>query len=98
MGEYYSVARDLEKFALVKNLNLDIDVIPTRGSLQNIHDVFYYESVPLGITKSDLVAFFNSFANADEEKPRQAESLRIVVPLYEEEVHLLTRQDINSVA
>jgi len=96
-GEYYAIARDLEKFALQNNLDLDIDVIPTRGTLQNIHDVFEFESVPLGIGQSDVLAFLNTFANNDEEVRRQAEALRVVLPLYNEQVHLITRGDINSV-
>ncbi|MBR8827232.1 MAG: TAXI family TRAP transporter solute-binding subunit [Gomphosphaeria aponina SAG 52.96 = DSM 107014] len=96
-GEYYAIARDLEEFALQSNLDLDIDVIPTRGSLQNIHDVFEYKSVPLGIAQSDVLAFLNTFANNDEEVRRQAEALRVVLPLYDEQVHLITRGDINSV-
>jgi len=86
LGEYYSVARDLEKFAQTQNLGLDIDVIPTRGALQNIEDVANYKGISLGIAQSDILAFLNSFANSDEEKRRQAESLRAVTPLYEKEV------------
>ena len=94
-GEYYSVAKNIEKLALQNNL--DIDVIPTRGALQNIHDVFNYDSVSLGITQGDVLAFLNTFANDDEEARLQAESMRVVLPLYQEEVHIITRQDIKSV-
>lgn len=95
VGEYYAVAKDIEKLAMENNL--DIDVIPTRGALQNIHDVFYYQSVPLGITQGDVLAFLNTFANNDEEARLQAESLKTVLPLYKEQVHLITRQEIKSV-
>ncbi|MEA5512223.1 TAXI family TRAP transporter solute-binding subunit [Crocosphaera sp. UHCC 0190] len=94
-GEYYSVAKDIEKLALTKNL--DIDIIPTKGALQNIDNVFYYQSIPLGITQGDILAFLNTFANKDEEARRQAESIRVVMPLYQEQVHIITRQDIKSV-
>jgi TRAP transporter TAXI family solute receptor len=93
-GEYYSVAKDLEKFALTKNL--DIDLIPSRGALQNIETVFQYKSVPLGVTQSDLLAFLNTFANKDEIARLQAESIRAVMPLYEEQIHLITRKDIKK--
>lgn len=95
VGEYYSIAKDIEKLA--KQNNLDIDVIPTRGGLQNIHDVFMYESVPLGIIQSDVLAFLNIFANADEEMRVKVESLRTVLPLYQEEIHVITRKDIKSI-
>lgn len=94
-GVYYSIARDIEKLA-EKN-NLDVDVIPTRGAFQNIHDVFNYNSVGLGLTQGDIIGFFNTFANDNEDIRVKVESLRIVLPLYLEEIHLITRQDIQSV-
>lgn len=95
LGVYYSVARDIERLA-AKN-NLDVDVIPTRGALQNIYDVFNYDSVSLGLTQSDIIGFFNTFANDNEDTRIKAESLRIVLPLFREEIHLITRKDIKSV-
>lgn len=95
VGEYYSVAKDIEKLGREKGV--DIDVIPSRGSLQNIHDVFYYESIPLGIIQGDILAFLNIFANNDEEARMKAEALRIVLPLHKENVHVIARQDIKSV-
>lgn len=95
VGEYYSIARDIEK--LGRQNNLDIDVIPTRGGLQNLHDVFMYESVPLGIIQGDVLAFLNIFANYDEEIRVKAESMRVVLPLYQEQIHVITRKDIKSI-
>lgn len=95
VGEYYSIAKDIEKLA--KENNLDIDVIPTRGGLQNIHDVFMYESVPLGIIQGDVLAFLNIFANYDEETRVKAESMRVVLPLYQEQIHVITRKEIKSI-
>lgn len=95
VGEYYSIARDIEK--LGRQNNVDIDVIPTRGGLQNLHDVFMYESVPLGIIQGDVLAFLNIFANYDEEIRVKAESMRVVLPLYQEQIHVITRKDIKSI-
>ncbi len=94
-GEYYAVAKDIEKLAREKNM--DIDVMPTRGALQNIHDVFAYSTVPLGITQADTLAFLNTFANDDTQARLQAENLRTLMPLYQEEVYIITSKDINSV-
>jgi len=95
VGDYYAVAKNLEEFAAQNDL--DIDVIPSQGSLQNIHDVFYYESIPLGIAQSDVLAFLNIFGNGDEEIRRQAEAVKTVYPLYKEEIHLIARKEINSI-
>lgn len=95
VGTYYAIGEDLEE--LGKQNNLDIDIIPTRGSLQNIHNVSQYESVPLGITQSDILAFLNIFGNDDEAIQQGAKAMSIVSPLYQEEVHLIARREINSI-
>ncbi len=94
-GVYYSIAKDIEKLA--KENNLDIDVIATRGALQNIHDVFYYDSIPLGITQGDVLAFLNTFANSDEEARLKIEKLKVVLPLHKEEIYVIANKNIKSV-
>ncbi len=96
VGEYYALAKNIETIA--KENNLDLDVIPTKGSLQNIHDVFSHETIPLGIAQGDTLAFLNTFANDDEQARLQSESLKAVLPLYAEQVHVITRKDITSIA
>ncbi|BAQ60457.1 immunogenic protein [Geminocystis sp. NIES-3708] len=95
VGEYYSIAKDIEKLA--RRNNLDIDVIPTRGGLQNLHDVFMYESIPLGIIQGDVLAFLNIFANYDEVTKVKAESMRIVLPLYQEQIYVIASKEIKSI-
>lgn len=95
MGEYYSLAKDLEKLSQTKNF--DIDVIPTRGALQNIQDVYSHSSITLGITQNDAIAFLNTFGNNNDDIRRKAESIRTVMPLYKEEIHLVTRREIKSI-
>lgn len=94
VGEYYSIGKDIEK--LGEKHNLDIDVIPTQGALQNIHDVFKYDSIALGIVQGDVLAFLNIFANDDGEMGIKAESLRNVLPLFKEQIHVIARKDIKS--
>ena len=57
MGEYYSLAKDLEKLSQTKNF--DIDVIPTRGALQNIQDVYSHSSITLGSSLKNSCCKFN---------------------------------------
>lgn len=94
VGEYYSIGKDMEK--LGEKHNIDIDVIPTKGALQNIHDVFNYENVTLGMVQGDVLAFLNIFANDDGQISVKAESLRNVLPLFKEQIHIIARKDIKS--
>ncbi|WP_017293128.1 TAXI family TRAP transporter solute-binding subunit [Geminocystis herdmanii] len=94
VGEYYSIGKDMEK--LGEKHNIDIDVIPTKGALQNIHDVFNYDSIALGIVQGDVLAFLNIFANDDGQISLKAESLRNVLPLFKEQIHVVARKDIKT--
>jgi TRAP transporter TAXI family solute receptor len=94
VGEYYSIGKDIEK--LGQKHNIDIDVIPTKGALQNINDVFNYDSIPLGIVQGDVLAFLNIFANDDGQISIKAESLRNVLPLFKEQIHVVARKEIKS--
>lgn len=95
VGAYYAIGKDLEE--LGRQNNLDITAIPTRGALENTYNVFQYESIPLGITQSDLLAFLTIFGNSDELIRQRAEAIRMVAPLYQEEVHLIANRDISSI-
>ena len=49
IGEYYALAKNLETIA--SKDKFDVDVIPTQGTLENIHDVFNHQTIPLGIAQ-----------------------------------------------
>ena len=77
---------------------VDLDVVPSQGALQNALEVFRYRSIPLGITQLDIVAYLSIYGRANDEARRVAEGLQVVLPLYQEEVHLLARGPVKSLA
>jgi TRAP transporter TAXI family solute receptor len=95
-GEYHAIARDMETLAAQNDL--DIDIIPSRGAVENIHDVYYYSTVPLGIVQSDVLEFLNLFGNSSDEVRRQVEAVRVVYPLYQEKIHVIARKEIGALA
>ncbi|BAU63168.1 TRAP transporter solute receptor [Stanieria sp. NIES-3757] len=95
-GTYYAIAEDLEK--LVSQSAIDLDVIPSDGALKNVYELYNHPSIPLALSQLDILAFMNTMANDDEDMRQQFEALRLVLPLYQEEVHLLAHDEIKSIA
>ena len=95
-GTYFAVGRDLEK--LLAQNGIDLAVIPSAGTLQNVSDVQRYRSLPLGLAQLDVLAYLNLALNDDSSARHIAEELRIVLPLYREEVHLLARAGIKQIS
>jgi TRAP transporter TAXI family solute receptor len=99
-GTYYAVARDLERLLeeIVPDSGVDLDVVPSQGALQNAMEVLRHEAIHLSITQLDVVSYLSIYGKAHEEARRVVDGLQYVLPLYDEEVHLLARPPIQGIA
>ncbi|MCB1820505.1 MAG: TAXI family TRAP transporter solute-binding subunit [Candidatus Competibacteraceae bacterium] len=95
-GVYYQLGRDLKKLA--SGHQLDLSVIPSSGSLENIFKVYEYPSLQLGFSQFDslsLVALEAAVGEGEgedaDELQKLTNSLKLVLPLYYEEVHVLAK-------
>lgn len=69
----------------------------TQGSLENIRKLADpKENAALGFAQSDLLAWLRQ--SVDPVDRQAAASLRLVLPLYAEEVHVLARTGLNTLA
>src|SRR5262249_6473798 len=91
-GTYIAIGRDLAQMARQAGITLDIK--PSKGSIDNIRRLNSHENVQLGIVQSDVLGVMTHSRNP--ETIRMAQRLRMVFPLYHEEVHLLARRDIHN--
>lgn len=91
-GTYYIFGRDLYETA--KKAGIDISVKTSEGSIDNIKRVSSGDSVTLGIVQSDVLGFLGRSKNPDSMKI--AGNLRMVFPFYNEEVHVLARNEIKD--
>jgi uncharacterized protein len=91
-GTYFRIGKDIHT-ALIKN-NIDVDVKSSNGSIDNINRIGSTESASMGIVQSDVIGFL---ARSEQPESRKlAERLRLVFPLFQEEVHLLGSTEINK--
>jgi len=91
-GTYYQFGQDMRKLAAQHDI--DLTVLPSRGSVENMVAIFDSRSIQLGLAQSDVLLFMNLLGDA---KARAiAQEIKVALPLYDEEVHLLASTDIKQ--
>jgi TRAP-type uncharacterized transport system substrate-binding protein len=93
-GTYIAFGHDIAQIAA--KVGLTINVYTTNGSIDNIQRITSKQKVGLAIVQSDVLGFLSHSKNPDS--AIIASKLRLVAPFYNEEVHILARKDITSIA
>lgn len=93
-GTYYAFGNDIAKVAAGNGVELDIK--ESNGSIENIKRINSRENAALGIVQSDVLGFLSRSTQA--ESRRFASNLRMVLPFYQEEAHVLAGADIKDFA
>jgi TRAP transporter TAXI family solute receptor len=90
-GTYIRFGQDIARIAAKEGLQLFVK--ESEGSLANIRRINSSENATLGIVQSDVLGFL---ATSKQAESRQVASrLRLIFPLYREEVHLFARKNIQ---
>ncbi len=91
-GTYVRIAADL---ADAFDRGYDMRVLPVigKGSVRNIEDLLLLRGIDIAIVQSDVLEFYKRA----ELFPGIEDKIAYITKLYEEEVHLLAREDIASV-
>lgn len=92
-GTYYQFGLNFQ--ALGKPNGINVNVLPSKGSIENIYAVYQKPGVQVGIVQSDVLAFV-ARVQSDQALQRIAKKIKMVFPLYNEEVHLLARKGTAS--
>lgn len=93
-GTYIKIGRDLA--ALGAECGLKLNVVESAGSLENFVGVRNRRNTQFGIVQSDVLEYLKTFEANDPEVQKAVKGVRIMFPLYNEEIHVLARKDINS--
>lgn len=92
-GTYFPMGLDIARLAAQQGLV--IQVKPSVGSLDNIRRMAGKENAGISIVQSDVVDYLTK--NPGKVNRSVLRNLRLVFPLYDEEVHLLARKEITSI-
>jgi uncharacterized protein len=90
-GTYIRIASDLAA-VLDKSDQLRILPIAGKGSVQNITDLLYLRGIDIGIVQSDVLGYVRK----ENLHPNIEQRIRYVTKLYNEEVHILAREDVGQ--
>ena len=93
-GTNYKFGLDLKKF-----IEPSLNVLPSSGSVSNIKALSKQAGVSLGIVQADAFqTYMNIMKNDPDPENRQwaadiVSSLRVVMPLYDQEIYFIVRKD-----
>jgi TRAP transporter TAXI family solute receptor len=85
-GTYFQFGLDLKK--LLRPQGFDLSVYNSSGSVENVYAVYKRPRTQMGIVQSDVLAFVAK-VQTDPVLKRIAKRIKLVFPLYNEEIHLV---------
>ncbi len=93
-GTYIQIGNDLSRE--MARCGRTLNVRESAGSLENFLGVRTRRNTQFGIVQSDVLEYLKTFASEDPAIARAIHNVRIAFPLYNEEVHVLAKQDIAN--
>ena len=93
-GTYIQIGRDLAKY-VAPAAGMELTVLPSAGSAENVQRLRYEPGVKLAIVQSDVYQAFLDRVTGNAEARTLIEPLRVIMSLYNEEIYFLVRADSN---
>lgn len=92
-GTYIQIGRDLAKW-VAEPAGIDLAVLPSKGSAENVSRLRFEAGVKLALVQSDVYQGVLDAAQGGNAAAAQLiRPLRVVMPLYDEEIYFVTRAD-----
>ena len=92
-GTYIQIGRDIAKF-VAPAADIELEVLPSAGSAENVQRLRYEPGVKFALVQSDVYqAFLDQAAGGNNEAGTIIRPLRVIMPLYNEEIYFIARSD-----
>src|SRR5437762_6566551 len=92
-GTYIQVGRDLARF-VAPQADISLEVLPSAGSAENVRRLRFEPGVKFAMVQSDVYqAFLDQAAAGNAEAGNLIRPLRVIMPLYNEEIYFVVRAD-----
>jgi TRAP transporter TAXI family solute receptor len=92
-GTYIQIGRDLAKY-IADPADISLEVLPSKGSADNVARLRDEPGVKFALVQSDVYqAFLDQAASGNRSAGRIIRPLRVVMPLYNEEIYFVARAD-----
>ena len=94
-GTYIQIGRDIASI-VAPSADIELEVLPSAGSAENVRRLRYEPGVKFAIVQSDVFqAFLDQAAAGNAEANKVIRPLRVIMPLYNEEIYFIARSDTN---
>lgn len=92
-GTYIEIGRDLAKF-VAPAADIQLESLPSAGSAENVKRLRYEPHVKFALVQSDVYqAYVDLAASGNREARGLITPLRLILPLYNEEIYFVARRD-----
>ncbi|MEJ8821609.1 TAXI family TRAP transporter solute-binding subunit [Variovorax humicola] len=92
-GTYIQIGRDLAKW-IADPAGIDLEVLDSKGSAENVQRMRFEPGVKLALVQSDVFqAFLDEAKAGNSEAGNIIRPLRLIMPLYDEEIYFVARAD-----
>lgn len=92
-GTYIQIGQDLARW-VADPIGMDLDVLASKGSAENVQRMRYEPGVRLALVQSDVYqAYVDMAKEHNPEAGKLIQPLRMIMPLYNEEIYFVVRAD-----
>ena len=92
-GTYIQIGRDLANF-VAPAADITLETLPSAGSAENVRRLRFETGVKFALVQSDVYqAFIDQAREGNAEAARMVNPLRVIMPLYNEEIYFIVRAD-----
>ena len=92
-GTYIQIGKNLAQF-VAPAADIELEALPSAGSAENVKRLRFEQGVKFALVQSDVYQAFLDYASAgNAEAGRLIRPLRVVMPLYNEEIYFIARTD-----
>lgn len=92
-GTYIQIGRDIARL-IAPDADIELEVLPSAGSSENVQRLRHEPGVKLALVQSDVYqAYLDLAAGGNAAAATIIRPLRVVMPLYNEEIYFIVRAD-----
>jgi TRAP transporter TAXI family solute receptor len=89
-GTYISIAQEIASL-VAKNIGLNLEVLESTGSIQNIKNMVENGDVKFAIVQHDIMEYLKRSKKSQYQK--LSRDIRVLLPLYMEKLHIVVNRD-----
>ncbi|BAO88476.1 TRAP transporter solute receptor TAXI family protein [Caballeronia cordobensis] len=92
-GTYIQIGQDLSKY-VAEPAGIELEVLPSKGSAENVQRMRYEPGVKFALVQSDVYqAYMDMATSGNTDAGKIIKPLRLIMPLYDEEIYFVARAD-----